>query len=102
MKWHDTNGNGVYDSGETGLPGWTIRLRISNGQGGPYSSYRTTTTASDGSYTFSSLDNGKFYEVTEVLQSGWSQTYPSGGYYTSLHITNSYFTGIDFGNRKVP
>lgn len=99
MKWHDTNGNGIHDSGETGLSGWTIRLMISNGPGGPYSSYRTTTTASDGSYTFNSLDNGKYYEVTEVIQSGWSQTYPSNGYYTDLHITNSYFTGMNFGNR---
>jgi hypothetical protein len=43
-KWHDLDGDGVWDAGEPGLPGWTIQLN-----GGPRGANWTTTTVSTGS-----------------------------------------------------
>jgi uncharacterized repeat protein (TIGR01451 family) len=53
MKFNDLNGNGSWDAGEPGLSGWTINLA------GPVSG--TTTTAADGSYTFTNLGAGRLH-----------------------------------------
>ncbi|WP_281270244.1 SdrD B-like domain-containing protein, partial [Moraxella atlantae] len=45
--YHDANANGTLDSGETGLGGVTVKLTDCNG-----TTKNTTTTASDGSYSF--------------------------------------------------
>lgn len=45
--YHDANANGTLDSGETGLGGVTVKLTDCNG-----TQKNTTTTASDGSYSF--------------------------------------------------
>ena len=45
--YHDANANGTLDSGETGLGGVTVQLTDCNG-----TTKNTTTTASDGSYSF--------------------------------------------------
>ncbi|HEX7308384.1 SdrD B-like domain-containing protein [Lentzea sp.] len=59
--WSDTNGNGVQDAGEPGLPGVTVKL--SNGA--------TTTTGADGKYLFQGLDDGT-YSVCFTLPSGYA------------------------------
>jgi V8-like Glu-specific endopeptidase len=75
FKWHDINGDGVWDAGEPGLEGWEIYLDLNdNGQwdeGEP-----RTTTGADGSYAFLDLVPGD-YTVAEVMQDGWQQTFPS-------------------------
>ena len=61
--WNDSNGNGVQDSGELGVPDQTVTLigggadGLINGIGDTTS---TTTTAGDGSYSFTGLTPGEY------------------------------------------
>jgi uncharacterized repeat protein (TIGR01451 family) len=92
VKWLDNNGDGQHDSGEPGLGGWTIELYDQAGN-----LVATTTTAADGSYSFSGLRPGA-YQVSEVQQSGYTQTAPVEGVYDIELISNQTLTDIDFGN----
>src|SRR6185436_6369427 len=66
--WYDTDGDGVQDSGEPGLGGTTVELLNSGG-----TVIATTTTDSNGNYTFANLAAGS-YTVRVV-----SSTLPAGG-----------------------
>lgn len=90
-KFRDVNGNGVKDSGDTGLSGWTISLTKPGG------TEVSTLTGADGFYRFSGLASGT-YSINEVVQTGWSQTLPISGPY-SVNLADSDITGRDFGNR---
>ena len=87
IKWNDLNGNGIRDQAkvkkciwfvcywdwgytEPTIPGWTINLE--NLDGGVL---QTTVTNKDGEYIFNNVLPGK-YQVCEVQQSGWTNTYP--------------------------
>lgn len=73
-KWNDLNGNGVQDTGEAGLGGWTIYLDQNN-NGTLDTGETSTTTDANGNYSFTGLAAGT-YTVAEVMQSGWQQTSP--------------------------
>jgi hypothetical protein len=75
VKWNDLNGNGTKDTGEPGLQGWTIYLDTNKNNQLDTGETSTITNAS-GSYAFTNLTPAT-YTVTEVLQTGWQQTYPS-------------------------
>ncbi|WP_458098530.1 SdrD B-like domain-containing protein [Roseomonas sp. WA12] len=60
----DSNGDGLRDAGETGVAGTTVRLLDSSG-----ALVTSTTTASDGTYNFSSLVPGT-YQVEFVAPNG--------------------------------
>ncbi|MEZ6241723.1 MAG: SdrD B-like domain-containing protein [Phycisphaerales bacterium] len=92
VKFNDLNGNGVRDSGEPVLPGWTINLS----PGGA-----TATTDSNGHYYFTGLNPGA-YTITETNQSGWVQTSPAGGSYSIDLPMNVALDGFDFGNMFDP
>lgn len=66
-KINDLDGDGFQDAGEPGLEGWTINLFKDDVFVG------STTTASDGFYSFTGLEPGN-YTTEEVLQDGWTQT----------------------------
>jgi Ca2+-binding RTX toxin-like protein len=66
----DTNGNGVLDSGESGLSGWTVDL-INSSQ-----TTITTTSSANGQYSFTGLVPG-IYTVQIVSQSGYVASSPS-------------------------
>jgi len=93
MKFHDLNGNGVND-GEPGLPGWTINLTGTDGMGNSVSA--SATTDENGDYSFS-VPPGT-YTVSEVLPSGWTQSYPASGSYTVTLASGDVDDGNDFGN----
>ena len=93
MKFHDLNGNGVND-GEPGLPGWTITLSGTDGLGNGVS--LSTTTDSNGAYAFS-VPPGT-YTVSEVLQSGWTQSYPASGTYVVTLASGEVDAVNNFGN----
>jgi len=97
IKFRDTNGNGVRDSGETKLSGWTIFLDT-NDNGVLDPGEQSTITTASGKYEFTGLVAGT-YIVREVLQPGWKQTAPAGGKYTVVIISGSTVTGKDFGNK---
>ena len=97
VKFNDANNNGIRDSNEAGLPGWTITLT------GPVDS--TTATDADGFYEFTGLPDGT-YTVCETMQSGYVQTAPvsgatcADGYgYSVTIVDGSSSASNDFGNR---
>jgi protocatechuate 3,4-dioxygenase beta subunit len=93
-KFNDLNGSGTDLSSDPGLQGWTIDL-VNAATGALVDS---TTTASDGSYSFPSERPGN-YIVEEVQQSGYLQTFPAApGTYTITATSASSTTGMDFGN----
>ncbi|MTV41158.1 SdrD B-like domain-containing protein [Duganella radicis] len=65
--WEDTNGNGVQDSGETGVAGVTVQLKDSAGH-----VVSTTTTDASGKYHFD-VDAGT-YSVSVQPPSGYAAT----------------------------
>ena len=101
-KFNDRNQNGTRDSGEEGLPGWTIYLDqnqnaqldwvdgsgggILNGVWDVGEGERWTTTDATGSYAFNNLAAGlgaaSTYHVRELNnQTGWTQSAPLNGTY---------------------
>ncbi|MGQ9877262.1 MAG: SdrD B-like domain-containing protein, partial [Chloroflexus sp.] len=64
--WEDTDGDGVQDSGENGIGGVTVTLYRADD-----SAVGSTTTAADGSYSFSNLPPGAYYLVFSNLPSGY-------------------------------
>jgi len=94
MKFEDLNGNGARDAGEPGIDGWTIRLM--NGA----TEVARTVTAADGSYSFAGVAPGS-YTVEEVLQPGWTQSYPPSGTHTiTLASGDAGASNLDFGNYR--
>ena len=91
-KFKDVNGNGVQESGEPGLGGFTFQLL--NGS----TVLQTATSGTDGTYSFSNVFPGT-YTVHEVGQKGWLQTAPSSGDRTITVTAGSGSQSIDkFGN----
>ena len=94
-KFSDLNANGLRDTGEPGLAGWTIRLA-----GGPHAINQTTTTGANGAYAFANLEPG-VYTVTETPQAGWAQTYPAAPGAHSVTLVSQSVTNINFGNTRL-
>ena len=95
VKFEDKDGDGNSpEAGEPGLPGWTIELIDASG-----AVVGSTTTAADGSYSFSDLDPGT-YSVCEVPQPpDWTRTYPGNDcYYGVLVGPGGAIIDKDFGN----
>lgn len=92
MKFNDVNGNGLLDSGETGLAGVTIVEKASDG------TTRSTTTGQDGSFSFTGVIPGDV-TVSEVVPSGFSQTAPGGdGEIAVTVVSGMTASGLLFGN----
>jgi S-layer protein (TIGR01567 family) len=91
-KINDTNGNGIWDQGETGLANWEISLTDNQG--------KTTTNMTDntGNYFFGGLA-ADTYTVAEIPQGGWTQTFPAGTH-TVVLTGGQYVTGINFLNQR--
>ncbi|MFN6010713.1 MAG: Calx-beta domain-containing protein, partial [Microcystis sp.] len=71
--WNDIDGNAVNNS-EPSLSGWTVYLDTNNNN--QLDTGETTTqTNANGDYTFNNLRPGN-YNVAQVVQTGWKQTYP--------------------------
>ena len=120
IVYHDLYANGVLDSGEPGIAGVTVTLSGTNNLG--VSVTATTTTAADGSYTFSTDSNGNTlapgtYQITETTPAGFLQiaanvgtvngstdgTAASSGKITTIALISAQ-AGInyDFGDYKPP
>lgn len=74
--WADTNWNGTRDAGEIAIPGVTVHLSGVDGMG--QSVERTTTTDSDGAYSFTDLAIGT-YDVTEEQPAAFNDSAESLG-----------------------
>ena len=95
-KWHDLDRNGRQNGSEPGLSGWRIYVD-ENDNGQRDSGEPSATTNSSGDYRIDNLDPDT-YVVREVMQDGWEQTFPSGGFHTVTVESGSTNSGVDFGN----
>jgi subtilisin-like proprotein convertase family protein len=75
VAWEDLNADGVLQSGEPLLSGWTLYLDA-NHNAKLDAGEVTTTSAANGAFSFTNLTAGN-YLIGAVLKSGWSQIYPS-------------------------
>jgi VCBS repeat-containing protein len=73
--WNDLDGNSSRGGTEPGLADWTVYID-KNGNNQLDLNETTTTTKADGSYEFAGLAPGA-YNVNEVLQTNWKQTFPA-------------------------
>jgi hypothetical protein len=96
--FNDLNGDGVRDTGEPPLAGWTVYLdQNHNGKRDP--GEPLTTTDANGHYTFTNLPPGT-YTVAEEGQPGWAQTAPASGAATVTVNAGQTVSGVDFGNTQ--
>jgi subtilisin-like proprotein convertase family protein/protocatechuate 3,4-dioxygenase beta subunit len=93
QKFHDLDGDGIKDNNEPGLQNWTIQLD----QGANGTVDQSTTTDSNGNYSFPNLSPGT-YRVREVQQGGWTQTTNNPA---DIVLNGSNATGVDFGNFRL-
>ncbi|MEJ2079536.1 MAG: SdrD B-like domain-containing protein [Acidobacteriota bacterium] len=98
-KFHDLNGNGTLDTGESGLAGWEIELDLS--RDGTVD--RRATTDSSGNYEMLNVGPGdplgsRELSVSEVDQPGWSPTFPTTGHIYPIH--SGVVLVADFGNAQ--
>lgn len=85
--WLDTNANGVFDVGETGIGGVEVTLKDQFG-----TPLQVTTTDTQGRYTFLDVPagSGYFVEITGGLPAGLTQTTDT---FRDSFDTNGVFTG---------
>jgi len=96
QKYNDLDADGVKDSGEAGLAGWTIYLDA-NKNGVLDAGEKSTTTDANGNYSFENLGPGT-YTVREVQQTGWEQTSANPADIAAASGVNR--TNVDFGNHR--
>jgi hypothetical protein len=96
VKFEDKNGNGVQDSGELGLGGWTVQVRDEKGN-----LVATVVTEKGGKFCFERLRPG-LYTFSEVMQPGWQQTLPggTGDYTVQLTAEQTEYKPLLFGNMQ--
>src|SRR5205085_248219 len=71
QKWEDKNANGVKDAGDNGLQSWHIRIfNAADAQVG-------SDVVTDGSGNFSVNLAPGTYRICEVVQAGWTQSFPN-------------------------
>jgi hypothetical protein len=99
--WDDANGDGVQDASETGINGATVTLYDNGG-----AEIASTTTATDGNYTFTNLAAGSYKVcVTAGVPSGYVQTYDLDGIVTAdcaSFTLGPSRTDVDFGYTLPP
>jgi hypothetical protein len=96
----DSNSNGLKDSGESLLSGWTVYLDSNdNGIMDPGEIFAITDAS--GSYSFNNLALG-VYNVREIVQNNWQQTAPNNAalnkYSVALTSLQSQSQNNNFGN----
>ena len=101
FAWSDLNANGVRDTDlagaftDPGIAGRTVFIDL-NANGILDSTDPSTTTGSDGSYTFNNVNPGTL-TVIEVIPAGWSATNPSTAAQTVVLRNGGTLTGVSFG-----
>jgi hypothetical protein len=90
-KYHDVNANGLRDSGEASLAGWTFEVRSGTAL------VQTITTGSDGTASAWLLPGS--FTVAEVVQASWRSVDPGGSAPTkAVNIIADQTTDVIFGN----
>ena len=96
LKFKDADAGGDKDVGETGLGGWEIHVFGTDGRGNGVHSH--TTTAADGTYSFSVAPGT--YTVCETVSGkpGWVESFPSSGTSCTAHTHAGAITPGPFGH----
>jgi hypothetical protein len=99
-KFSDSNGNGVRDPGEVGIGGFRIYADVNNN--GVFNPGEPTAVSNaTGFYQFT-VPLGT-YNIREVQQANWTQTFPAAGFYNvTLATDGQVIADLDFGNKAVP
>jgi hypothetical protein len=96
--FNDINGDGIHQTDEPGVAGWTLFLDLNN-DGTLDSGDPTAVSDAQGHYSFNNPPQGT-YKVREVLKDGWTQTAPASGFFTVTIADNiTRVGGLDFGNK---
>ena len=91
--YEDTNGNGVKDTGEPGIPNVTVTLSGVSVVGGTITP-KTATTDASGNYSFTGLTPGT-YMLVETQPAGYSDGKDKNGTPAAASVANDRFMGID-------
>ena len=94
-KWLDANMNGVWDLGESAVPGWEISLYGEDVSG--YLVDMSVLTDGTGYYCFSDLLPG-VYTVSEEMQAGWSAVTPTSIVLDVSAVEPFAAEDVNFGN----
>lgn len=92
--FNDINSNGIFDSTEAKMPGWTMQLYV-----GTSTTPQTVTTNATGGFAFSGLCDGS-YRLKEVAQAGWKQTLPTDVNGYTISLAGGAVEEKQFGNGK--
>ena len=88
--WADANGNGIQDTGESGVPNVTAELLDANSN-----VVGTTATGANGNYSFNNLTAGQQYSLQFVA--------PNGAYFTQPYMDSSTDdSSVDSTGRSQP
>lgn len=98
FKWLDINGDGFRDANEPGLSGVYVYLDL-DGDARPDVGEPAAITKADGSYVLTPPRAGS-YTIREVVDPGYVQTFPVGGFHTVSYDGVTPLGGFDFGNRE--
>lgn len=88
--FNDANGNAVYDLAEAKLSGWIVQLSAPG-----YN--QIFTTSATGYYNITDLCD-RNYQLIEIVQPGWVQTFPAGPSYNITITNGNKFVNKNFGN----
>ena len=94
FKFNDLNGNGVHDSGEPNLAGWTIHVTDPN-----MNIVANMATGAQGSFCIG-VPAPVAYTVSEVPQNGWTQTFPPAPGSHIFTIQCGQLVNVEFGNAE--
>lgn len=97
--FRDANTNGVFDTSEDKLSGWTVQAVDPVN----HAVYARTTSGAQGNYLLENLCNGSNYQIELIQQDGWLQTLPKNP--ATYPVTISKGNGItdkNFGVNQIP
>ena len=98
VKFNDLDSDGLRDAGEPGLSGWTIFADL-NGNGLQDMREPFAVTGQNGAYRL--LVPAGDFVLKEVLQPGWTPTFPAAGFHTiRVDALNLTIPNINFGNHS--
>jgi len=96
---NDVNGNGIYDSGDRGIPDVYILLKDSNNV-----TRVDTDTDINGIFSIRGIKEGDYY-LERVVEKGWKQVNPNSSTAYNIKLNRESvknYSDIDFLDRRIP
>ena len=101
--FNDSNGNGVWNTGEPDIPDWEVYVDTNNNNQYDPGVDPNVVTDPNGMYFFENLASPATYTIREVMPNGWTQTLPgsAAGYeYVVATDPNHAYGPYNFGNTE--